>query len=294
MDMMSKDDVGHKLGRCAREPVYQQHKDKFSRTWPAAQLEGQKTDEPGDLQQSNKLLKDFNNKAKHNGQEVTKWMLENAWKKVYPTKNGANAAETESGRKSPTQTGTKTSAPYTPSSSQGSTPNRQVAAPQSALAHRPSPFNKPALASGGSSKHGGLSKQTAVSNLPSVSGQKRFQISEPPPPAAHPIKFPEYRFAVHNNCPLDAEIKPVVAPADRLGAGGRPLTIAANYVAINGYPAKLHMYSIDYGNITPIKTKKQLDEDQAKVAEAKMSTVAAVVGNEGEGTSKKPTGRKIG
>lgn len=105
MGAQANDGPQHTIGRCNRDAMFQQHDNKFIQTWPAIELTGAKDDSPGDLQQCDYLLKNFKTMTDHNGKPVTKWMLEKAWKTVYPFKSGVNQAEAAQTQSAPSRSG---------------------------------------------------------------------------------------------------------------------------------------------------------------------------------------------
>lgn len=85
----------HVTAKCRRDPPIETNfvkTDKFNDMWPRISTVGNPSDDPGDLQDADRLLKNFQTQDQHNGMPITKRMLENAWKMVF-TKKGQNQAE---------------------------------------------------------------------------------------------------------------------------------------------------------------------------------------------------------
>ncbi|KAK5124739.1 hypothetical protein LTR85_001452 [Meristemomyces frigidus] len=285
MDAASKDTVQHAIGRCTRDAVYQQHQNKFVQTWPAVKHEGAKSDNPGDLQQSDALLKNFTSMTSHNGKPITKWMLENAWKVVFPTRSGANAAEAEVAKKqsAPSTSGTsgQASKELPVRANMQNKTGLQGAAGQS-TSHQPSgSYRQPA----GSSK-------ASAATTPTASNTKQTFIESDPPTRTPRAPAPEYEYAVHKDCALDDSLASTALDQSRSGSGHH-FIVAANYVAVSGTPQKVYMYGIEYGTITAVRSEQQVKEDEqaaqseASAKNSKSATDSIAGGSEGQG-------RKVG
>ena len=217
------------LGKC--DPDIKKQLDltlgAITRVWGKGRNPGDRNDDPGDLQQSNFLLKNLSTVQEHNGRPVTKWMLENAYRKVYPYKSGENQAEKERNQRS-TQ-----AAPQTARTTKSTSKSHQMFAKGYTTGKSSQIYSKSA---GGGGETGQV--------LPK---KKRF----PPgrfsnPPEEH-LCSKLWTSPVHQTCELDTSLDSPASQPGRTGTTGKPLKVATIYIAVSKTPLKLCMYSIEYG-----------------------------------------------
>ena len=212
----------HQLGACdaSFKRLLENKPESISKLWRGCTEQGDKADDPGDVQQSDTLIISYVAGIQHDDSPATKWRLENAFQQVYP------------GRKNQAEVERKKQSAQSAKSTQGAPKGSSFSHPQS---------NKGGTAN---TSEGKPFKITPAGKLPP------------------PFNRDAYEFAVHRDSGLDDSLKELSKPyPGHSGSEGASLDVATNYVAVATKPLDIYMYSIDYGTITAVKTKKQVEED---------------------------------
>ncbi|KAK3718502.1 hypothetical protein LTR37_005006 [Vermiconidia calcicola] len=158
--------------------------------------------------------------------DLTKWKAENAYRKVHG--EGSDGGKGKPALKSGSATGPASSSARPRPGEGGSAATKYS---QSAGKSTPATKKEPKVPATGKLR------RTPAPNLPSIEEE------------------PEYSLAVLQ-CALDKSLNP----------SPKKLNVAVNYVVVKDHPAKLYVYGIDYGNIHPMKTSKQIKEDEQAAA----------------------------
>jgi eukaryotic translation initiation factor 2C len=177
--------TNHILNNCNHDKSFASNPLMLEKLWPSVTNMGINKDEPGDLRQSDLLLKTFqshliDSEFKHNGFKLSKHLLENAFGKVF-TKKGVNQAEVQatkaasgprpSGRTLPTR-----SAPSTAGSSEaGSSTATTSKGSASAAASSKAGPSTAAMSTAGKSQQGTLFEPTADMILPEATKVDQYQ-----------------------------------------------------------------------------------------------------------------------
>lgn len=239
--------------------------------WPKCKELGKEADDPGDLQQSDALLKAFirapDNTHSPANVQLTKWKLELAWRKVYSRVNnrkGKNLAEKE-------------------------LDEQQHQASKGAAGGSSAGFQKNKIVQGAWTRSGNLPNRpkqgpaAASSSLP-VSGTMAASKQTSQPPSNFTVnligdigkgkKAFHYRFPVLG-VPGDSGHDHRV-DQDRSGSQVRNVRVITNYVAVNKHPAKFYVYTMKYDLTKAFKSAASVKTDGSKGKSSFVSTPLSV------------------